>query len=161
MTDNPTLDPSEHSKQLIQETIRPELATWLDQHFNDTRDRTEDTTPPLVVTALPGGGRVTYPHVVLQETDDSAEAIDQRLAFNQHDFQLTAEIHGRSSTEMFNLRGLVRGYFLSNREALGGDGFAELDISGNPASWDATAKVVSWELTVSGLVHTHPDATSE
>lgn len=163
MTQNPTLDTSEYSKQLIQETIRPGLEDHLDGRFDDPVDRSGKQTPPLVVTALPGGGRVRYPHVVVQEANDSAGPIDARREFSQHDYTVTCEIHGTTTTQMFNLRGLCRGYFLANKDELRDAGFAiEGDdaISGSSADWDPTSETSTWQLDVDGLVHTHPDANS-
>lgn len=165
MSSNPTLDAATFSKQLIQDEIRPALSTYLGNNFTDPQankrgDPIPDepgTWPPLVVTALPGGGRVLYPHVVVQEGDDSAGPIDTRHDFDQHDFTVDVEIHGTTSTQMFNLRGMVRGYFLDNREALKDAGFAmEGDdaISGSSADWDPTSKTASWSMSVTGLVHT-------
>ena len=158
MTSNPTHNPREYSRQLIQEFIRPALSSFLDTEFDDNRDRSGAQTPPLVVTELPGGGRVTHPHVVIAEQDDSASPLDPRLELSQHDFAVSIEIHGRTATEMFNLRGLVRGWFLENQPDARDVGFAELSIDGNSADWDPDARTRSWQMTVTGLVHTHPDS---
>lgn len=168
MTTNPTLDPDDYSRALIQETIRPGLETHLETAFNDPHAAKRGTAitdqpgewPPLVVTALPEGGRTLYPHVVVSEGGDSAGPIDARQAFSQHDFTVGVELHGETTTQMFNLRGLARGWFLRNRDTLRDAGFAiesPDNISGNAASWDPTSKTVSWSLTVEGLIHTHPN----
>jgi len=155
---NPTHNPDEYSSELLQEKIRPELETYLDTNFSDPVDRSGSKTPPLVVTALPEGGNVAYPHVVVAEQDDSAEPPDPSQDLMQHDFSIEIEIHGRSTTQMFNLRGYARGWFLRNRDELRDVGLAELNLSGNSADWDATSKTSTWQLTVTGLVHTHPDS---
>lgn len=156
---NPTLDPDEYSRTIIEETIRPGVESYLAANFDDPRNRTDDTTPPLVLTELPGGGRVAYPHVVVSEDGDDASRPDQRLDFNRHDFSVGIEIHGQTATQMFNLRGAVRGWFLRNRDVLRDAGLAEPELSGNPADWDSESQTSSWELTVSGLLHTHPNTS--
>jgi hypothetical protein len=159
VTTNPTLDVDDYSRELIQETIRPKLADSLDAAFDDPIDRSGSKTPPLVVTALPGGGRVLYPHVVVQEFDDTAGPIDHRQDFAEHDYAVKAIIVGTTSTQMFNLRGLVRGWFLSHRDLLRDAGFAiegDSAISGSSAEWDPTSETATWELTVTGLTHTTP-----
>ena len=169
MTANPAHNPDEYSRQLIQNEIRPGIQSYLDDNFDDPESgqRGADipdepgTYPPLVVTALPGGGRVLYPHVVVQEQGDNAAAADQSNELTQHDFAVSVGIHGRTTTEMFNLRGLVRGWFIRNQNELGGNGFAEPELSGNPADWDRESRTNSWSLTVTGLVYTHPDSTTD
>ena len=167
MTDNPTLDTADYSREIVAKTIRPGLSDHLELVFEDPKadkrgepvpgDEPSDW-PPLVVTSLAGSGRVLYPHVVLSEQGDDAEQIDHRKRFSQHNFSVGVEIHGQTSTEMFNLRGLVRGWFLDNRALLRDAGLAEIELSGAPASWDRDSQTASWELTVTGLLHTHPDA---
>lgn len=164
---NPTLDTADYSREIIEETIRPALSSYLDTEFSDPESGQRGqsipdepgTWPPLVVTALPGGGRVLYPHVVLQEFDDSGGPIDARLDFAQHDFAVKAIIHATTTTQMFNLRGLVRGWFLESRDLLRDAGWVlegQDAISGSPASWDPTSSTKSWELTVAGTLHTAP-----
>lgn len=155
---NPTLDPDQFSKELIQETIRPGLEAHLEANFDDPRDRSDKQDPALVLTNLPGGGRVLYPHVVVAEAGDDASRPDARLDFSQHDFDVGVTIHGQTATQMFNLRGLVRGWFLANRQTLEDAGFADVDLSGNRADWDGESQTATWELTATGLLHTHPDA---
>lgn len=163
---NPTLNPDDYSRELIQNTIRPGLETYLDTNFVDPEDSKRGTSisgepgewPPLVVTELPGGGRVLYPHVVVSEDSDDASRLDARTDFSQHDFAVGVEIHGQTATQMFNLRGAVRGWFLRNRETLRDAGLAEPDLSGNTADWDPNSKTNSWSMTITGLAHTHPDA---
>jgi len=167
MASNPTHNPDKFSKQLIQHEIRPGIESYLDANFNDpgSGNRGQSipdepgTWPPLVVTALPGGGRVLYPHVVVQEQGDDGDAPDPSLELMQHDFGVAIEVHGRTSTEMFNLRDLVRGWMLRNRTSLRDAGLAEPTLSGNPADWDPESRTKTWQLTLSGLVHTHPDST--
>lgn len=166
MAQNPTHNPDTYSRELIQETIRPGIESYLDQEFDDPNaDQRGDpipdepgTWPPLVVTALPNSGRVLYPHVVVAEQGDDSEPADPRLELSQHDFAVDVEVHGRTSTEMFNLRGLVRGWFLHNRGELRDAGLAEVTLSGNSGDWDATSRTATWQLTVTGLLHTHPDS---
>lgn len=158
MTQNPTHNPDEYSRQLIQEMIRPGIETYLDAEFDDPVDRSAKQTPPLVVTDLPEGGRVTYPHVVVSEQGDDASPPDPRRELMQHDFAVDVEIHGRTTTEMFNLRGLVRGWFLRNRDDLRDAGLAEPSLSGNSGDWDPDSRTKTWQLTATGLVHTHPDS---
>jgi len=166
---NPTLDPATFSKEIVQETIRPGIKSYLDTNFSDPEDAQRETSisnepgdwPPLVVTALPEGGRVLYPHVVVSEENVSGGPLDARTDFGQHDMTVGVEVHGTTTTQMYNLRGLVRGWFLENIDTLRDAGFAietPEDISGNAASWDPTSKTVSWEVSATGLVHTHPDA---
>lgn len=159
MVQNPTLDPDGYSREIIQDTVRPGIEDYLNAEFTDPQTRT-GKTPPLVVTDLPDGGRVTFPHVVVSEQSDGAEKLDPARPMTQHDFAVEVEIHGRSTTEMFNLRDLVRGWFLRNRETLRDAGYADIDIDGNSADWDSTSKTSSWQMTVTGLLHTHPEANS-
>ena len=156
MVENPTLDTADYSRTIIQETVRTGIEDHLDAEFDDPADRS-GKTPPLVVTALPEGARVTYPHVVIGEQSDDVSALDNAQDLSQHDFAVDVEIHGRTTTEMFNLRGLVRSWFLDNRATLRDAGWAELSLSGNSADWDPTAKTSTWRVTASGLLHTHPD----
>ena len=133
MTANPTPDPDTYSRELIKETIRPGLTDCLEANFEDPNasDRGKPisdpdepgTWPPLVVTALPSGGRQFYPHVVVSEDSDSAGPIDARPEFAQHDYQVGVKIHATTTTQMFNLRGLVVVYFLKNRAVLRNAGF--------------------------------------
>jgi hypothetical protein len=166
MSTNPTLPTDDYSRKLIEETIRPELETYLEAEFNDPHASKRGTShpegpgdwPPLVVTELPGGGRVLYPHVVISEDSDSSSTPDRRREFSQHDFGVGVELHGQTGTQMFNLRGLARAWFLDNRDLLRNAGFAEIDVDGGSMDWDSTSETRSWELTVTGLLHTHPDA---
>jgi hypothetical protein len=160
MAQNPTHNPDEYSTQLLQNKIRPEITTYLGANFNDDRDRTPSEIPPLVLTALPDGGRVTYPHVVVREQDDAASTPDNSLKLSQHSFAVEVEIHGRTTTEMFNLRDTARGWFLRNRDSLRDAGWSDLEVgTGNPADWDPTSSTSTWQLTVSGTLFTHPDST--
>lgn len=169
MSTNPTLDPATFSKEIVQNTVRPGIETYLGSNFNDPESAQRGTAisgedgewPPLVVTALPGGGRVLYPHVVVSEENVTGGPLDARTDFGQHDMTVGVEVHGTTTTQMFNLRGLVRGWFLENIDTLRDAGFAietPDDIDSNPISWDPTSKTVSYEVSAEGLVHTHPDA---
>lgn len=168
MTQNPTHNPDEYSKQLLQNKIRPDIESYLASNFTDPESGKRGTSisgepgewPPLVVTALPEGGRVLYPHVVISEQGDSADRPDPARELSQHDFAVDIEIHGTTTTQMFNLRDTIRGWFLRNRESLEDDaGFAEPSLDGNTADWDPTSRTSTYQLTLEGLVHTHPDST--
>jgi len=156
-TTNPTLDPAALSKTIVQETIRPDLAAYADDHDLDADDvaRGGKKQPPLVMTAFPDP--VLYPHIIVDEESASGSKIDERHGFLQWDFTVSVEIHGRTPTEMFAIKDGVRGYFSTEQDALRSAGFADIEISGGPTSWDATADVASWEFSVDGLVHTHTD----
>lgn len=166
MSTNPTHNPDEYSKQLIQNKIRPDIASYLATNFDDPESGKRETSisgepgewPPLVVTALPDGGRVLYPHVVVAEQGDDASPADPARDLMMHNFAVDVEIHGQTSTQMFNLRDTVRGWFLRNRDELRDAGLAETTLDGSPADWDPTSKTATWDMTLSGLLHTHPDS---
>jgi hypothetical protein len=113
MAQNPTHNPDEFSKQLLQNKIRPGIETYLDTNFQDPESSRRGSSipdepgqwPPLVVTALPEGGRV-------ERNDDDLED----------------------------------------------DGLAEPTLEGNSGDWDPTSKTKTWQFTLEGLVHTHPDS---
>lgn len=166
-TTNPTLDPTKLSKTIVQETIRPALSEFAADHDLDADSiapqrgdpwpRDPGSKPPLVVTAYPD--KTLYPHIVIDEETATGSRIDQRHGFLQWDFAVAAECIGRTSTEMFRLKDGVRGFFSTEQPALRNAGFAELEISGSPSSWDSAAEVSTWEVTVSGIVHTHINGT--
>ena len=170
MATNPTHNPDEYSKQLIQNEIRPGIETYLGNNFSDPEASNRGASisggpgeyPPLVVTSLPGGGRVLYPHVVVAEQGDDSDRPDPARPLRQHDFAVDVEVHGRTDTEMFNMRDTVRGWFLRNWESLRDAGLAEPELSSNgPADWDNTSRTETWSMTISGLVHTHPNSTTD
>ena len=166
MAQNPTHNPDEFSKQLLQNKIRPGIESYLDANFQDPESSRRGSSipddpgqwPPLVVTALPEGGRILYPHVVVQEQSDSSERADPASDLRQHDFAADIEIHGTTSTQMYNLRDLVRGWVERNDDDLEDDGLAEPTLEGNSGNWDPTSKTKTWQFTLEGLVHTHPDS---
>lgn len=157
-THNPTLDPRALSTTIVQETIRPALEDYAEEYDLDADDvdRSGTKMPPLVVTAYPD--QPLYPHVVVDEDTATGSKIDERHDFLEWEFGVSIECSGRSSTEMFALKDGVRGYFATEQEALRNAGFADISIDGSPSSWDANADVATWELVVTGLVHTHTDA---
>jgi len=167
MSTNPTHNPDEFSRELLREYIRPEIETYLGSNFQDPESSRRGTSisgepgewPPLVVTALPEGGRVLYPHVVIHEQSDASERPDPARDLAQHDFAVDVAVHGTTTTEMYNLRDTVRGWFERNRDGLEDVGLADPTLDGNAGNWDPTSKTMTWQLTLEGLVHTHPDST--
>jgi len=160
MASNPTIDPTAVSETVIKDVVRPGLADYAGANGlgADDVDRSGTKTPPLVVTSFPD--QLRYPHIVVDEDSDSGAPVDRRLDFHQHDFAIGVTVAGRTSTEMFRLKDGVRGYFLENRQSLRDEGLSELEIDGGPRTWDESADVIEWELTVTGRLYTHPDTNA-
>ena len=160
MTTNPTLAAGELSTEIIKEGFRAELQQYADDGttpLEDPREPRGDKTPPFVLTSYPSSTPV-YPHIIVQEGSDDAGPIDQRQsAFYQHDFSVQITVEARASTEKFDLKAGVRAFLQDREQALRDRGFAELDYSTSNATWDATSETASWQVAVSGLVHTTTD----
>ena len=156
-TTNPTIAADELSIEIIQDGFRAELQDYADDattSLEDPHASRGSKTPPFVLTSYPSTDPV-YPHLIVEESDDDAGPIDQRRSeFTQHDFTVQITIEARSSTEKFALKDAVRGFLQDRRPALRDRGFAELSWSGTSADWDPTSDTTSWQVTVSGLVHT-------
>ncbi|MCU4743460.1 hypothetical protein [Natronoglomus mannanivorans] len=160
MSQNPTIPAGDLTTEVIQNGFRAELQSYADEEGTPLEDPLAprgDKTPAFVLTSEPSTNP-RYPHIIVEESDDSAAPIDRRQsAFIQHDFAVMITVEARSSTEKFALKDAVRHFLQAREDALRDRGFAEPTISATPADWDSTSSTSSWQATVSGLVHTTDD----
>jgi len=155
-----TIPASELTTEIIRNGFRAELQDYADTDGTGLADPRVadrgDKTPPFVLTSYPAGDPL-YPHIIVEEFDDSSSPIDRRQSdFHVHDFAVQVTVEARSSTEKFELKDGVRAFLQEREPALRNRGFAGLEYTATSADWDPTSKTASWQATVTGLVHTTP-----
>lgn len=140
------------TENISEEIVKNTIAKRLKNNLSEYKDRTSGDAP-LVVTSFPEQ-RTCYPHVIVEEFDDSASPIDRRLNYHVHDFQVQVSVRARSSTEMFKLKDEIKSVILTNHlDIARNDGYFDLDlVSTGEKNWDDNVGTRDYSLVFGGSV---------
>lgn len=121
--------------------------------LNDPKSQVRGDRAPMIMTSYPTVG-VFYPHVVLEEFNQSGGRLDSRVDLFQTDFSVKISILADTNTELYRLKDQVRDWIQRNLTYLNRQGFAEVRIaSTTPTNFDEDATVKSFEIIIVGQVY--------
>lgn len=148
------------TENLSAEIVVDLIASNLKSSINDPLNNRSSSDADFVVTSMPDKG-VQYPHLVVAEENDSAVPVDNIRKMKVHDsYDAVVEVYARSDTEKFKLRDKVKSEIERLKDEFQDKGFADVQYSSGGTTPDAESEVKSVAVTVSGLVHTHPNPSN-
>lgn len=146
---------AEASTAIVRDTIRDGLRDAVDDTahaFDDPRSSRNGSR--FVVTSYPDRN-TEHPHVVVTEAGDTGGRLDSRVDLVEHDFDVRAEIHARSSTETFNIRDALRAWFQASVESFRSAGWHDVEIvSTTPIDHQGDVDLKAWQITYTGTLYT-------
>jgi len=159
-TQNPVIDSGALTKEIIRDLIADEIDAWTSDgttSLSDPLAGNRGTGAPFVLTSYPTQQTVQYPHVIIQTANISSVSFDNRHVLHTADVTCGVTIDGRTSTEAFNIRDGLVGFFTKNQDdVLRNGGWADGTIeSVSPPSWEPDPETHSEEITASGTVYTN------
>jgi hypothetical protein len=159
-TQNPVIDSGALTKEIIRDLIADEIDAWTSDgttSLTDPLEGSRGTGAPFVLTSYPTQQTVQYPHVIVQSATITSESFDNRHDLHQAEVTCAVTIEGRTSTEAFNIRDGLLGFFTKNQEdVLRKGGWTDGTIDGKSnANWESDPETHSEEITASGTVYTN------
>lgn len=140
----PTFDHRAISKSVLEDFFRPNIQTFL-QNNSGGYDWSHNN---FVLTDYPDQN-INYPHVILKEIDDGGSRIDPIVDLIDHDYQFEAHALAETSTELFKLKGLLKGYIQEKYQVEINEGLYDLElVSSSPANILTETDVKEWQLTI-------------
>ena len=154
---NPVIDVSELSKEVVQDLLRSGLQAFADESssLNDPLSPRENKQAPFVLTSYPDIG-VSYPHLVVRETNIELAPIDRTQNVWSGPFSAGIEIIATNATEKFQLKDGVRAFVVKEYAAdtFTNAGYHDVSIDSTDAiDWDDTTETESLEVSISGEVY--------
>lgn len=153
------LDTSNLSTKVIRDKIRDGLRTAAGdagRPLTDPKSGSRPSNTEFVLTSHPDRDAY-YPHIIVEEADDSADKPDQRATLFLHDYVIDVTIKAESSTNLFKIRDQVKNWFFQEWVNLGEAGIQEVEIiSSSPEPFNEDARVEHWKLRVGCNVYSSP-----
>lgn len=107
----------------------------------------------LAYTGRPDRNLV-YPLLIVEEGGDTGVRPDRRSSLHEHAYDVRVTIQHNNKTQLMQLRDQLRGWFEGNIMLLQTNGFEDPELSIQPATFPADARVHEIEATFSGIVNT-------
>ena len=154
---NPVIDADKLSKEVVQDLLRSGLQDYADADspLDDPLSPRDNKQAPFVLTSYPDIG-VSYPHLVVRETNIDLEALDSKHDVFNGPFSAGIEIVATNATEKFALKDAVRAFIIRNYadDTFRNAGFTDVSIDGTDAiDWDDSTETESLEVSISGEVY--------
>ena len=158
-TQNPVIDAEGITSEIINDLIADEIQAYADDTSTGLTDPLAprgDGTAPFVVTSYPNQQTVTYPHIVVQESNVSAVSFDNRHDLHAADVSVLIEVESRTNTEEFHLKDGVTGFIIRSKQdnTFREGGFTDGELDGTTAAnFETDPETTSWQATISGTVY--------
>lgn len=148
---------AEASKRIVRDTVRDGLRDATGDSsfaFEDPLGADRSSASEYVVTSFPSRD-VEYPHVVVSEGGQSGGRLDSRVDLHENDFDVQAQVYGRSKTEAMNLRDQLKEWFQASTDTFRSAGWVEVElVSSNPIEHESDVGQKAFQLTYTGTLYT-------